>query len=57
MQQMELCGKCAELLRAKNIVRVVSRPINHKVTCENCKWRRYGGTYDVEPKKEKKPNT
>lgn len=57
MQQMELCGKCAELLRAKNIVRVVSRPINHKVTCENCKWRRYGGTYDVEPKKEKEPNT
>lgn len=54
MQQMELCGKCAELMKEKNVVRVVSRPINHKVVCESCKWRRFGGTYAVEPRKEKK---
>lgn len=57
MQQMVLCGRCAELMREKSIVRLVHRPINHKITCENCQLRRYGGTYDVEPKREKKQNT
>lgn len=54
MQRMELCGRCVEALRKKHLVRLVNRPINHKITCEVCNLRRYGGTYDVEPKKEKK---
>lgn len=57
MQQMELCGSCVELMRDRFLVKLVNRPINHKIDCENCKRRRYGGTYDVEPKKAKKPNT
>ena len=57
MQRMELCGRCAELMRDRHLVKVVSRGINHKITCENCKCRRYGGTYDVEPKRAKKADT
>lgn len=57
MQQMELCGRCVELMRDRYMVKLVHRPINHKIDCENCKCRRYGGTYDVEPKKAKKQNT
>ena len=53
MQQMNLCGRCVELLRDRHIVRVVNRPINHKITCDVCRRRRYGGTYDVEPLKRK----
>ena len=51
MQQMELCGRCVELLREKYMVRLVNRPINQKITCEACKMRQYGGVYDVGPAK------
>jgi hypothetical protein len=57
MQRMELCGRCAERMRDRHIVRLVHRGINAKITCENCKLMRYGGTYDVEPKREKKSDT
>ena len=53
MQRMELCGRCVEAMRQKHLVRLVNRPINYKITCERCKLRRHGGTYDVEPKKER----
>lgn len=53
MQRMELCGRCVEALRVKHQVRLVNRPINHKITCEVCKLRRYGGTYDVAAKRER----
>lgn len=39
MQRMELCGSCVELMRDGYLVKLVSRPINHKVTCEHCKRR------------------
>lgn len=51
MQQMELCGRCVELLREKYMVRLVNRPINQKITCEVCGLRQYGGVYDVGPAK------
>jgi hypothetical protein len=52
MQQMTLCGKCAELMRARFLVKTVSRGINNKIECQNCKRRRYGGTFTVEAKKQ-----
>ena len=51
MQKMSLCGRCAELMRERFIVRKVSQPINHKIDCDNCKLRRYGGEYDISPKR------
>ena len=57
MQRMELCGRCVEALREKYMVRLVNRPINHKITRECCTLRRYGGTYDVGPAKRKKEET
>ena len=56
MQRMDLCGRCVEAMRQKHLVRLVNRPINYKITCECCQLRRYGGTYDVEPKKERGKN-
>ena len=53
MQRMELCGRCVEAMRVKHQVRLVNRPINHKITCEVCQLRRYGGTYDVAAKRER----
>jgi hypothetical protein len=52
MQQMTLCGKCAELMREQFLVKTVSRGINNKIDCQNCKRRRYGGTFAVEAKKK-----
>lgn len=56
MQQMNLCGRCSELLRDRYNIRLVDRSINNKIDCDVCKRRRYGGTYDVKPK-QKKQNT
>ena len=52
MQRMTLCGKCAELMRDRFLVKTVSRGVNRKIDCQNCKRRRYGGTYDLEPKRK-----
>lgn len=51
MQQMTLCGRCLEVLRDRFIVRLVHRGINEKIDCDVCRRRKYGGTYDVEPKR------
>ena len=51
MGKATLCGKCVELMRDRFIVRLVHRPINNKVDCQCCKRRRYGGEYELTPKK------
>ena len=53
MQRMELCGRCVALIRDKYFVKLVDRPSNHKVTCQHCKRRRYGGVYDVAPQEKR----
>ena len=53
MQQMTLCGRCAEVMRSRYIVRLVNRGIDEKVTCDVCKRRKYGGTYDIQSKRHK----
>ena len=54
MQRTSLCGRCAELMRDAYKIKLRSRPINNKITCDCCKRRRYGGEYDVEPKEARK---
>lgn len=51
MQQMTLCGRCAEVLRSRYIVRLTYRDVNVKIDCDVCKRLRWGGTYDVTPKR------
>ena len=53
MQRMELCGRCVDVMRERNLIRMVSRPVSCRIYCECCKDLRYGGIYDVRPKKQK----
>ncbi len=48
---LKLCGKCAALMQDAYEVHEVSRGVCEKVVCANCGKRRYGGTYEVQPKK------
>lgn len=52
MQELILCGRCAELMRERFFIKTISRAINNKITCSNCKRRRYGGTFAVEAKQK-----
>lgn len=51
MQEMTLCGRCAELLRDRYIVRLLHRGIHQKIDCDVCKRHTYGGKYELEPKR------
>ena len=44
---VELCGKCAALLREAATVVKVGGGADHKVRCEQCRRQRYGGTYEI----------
>ena len=55
MRKMTLCGRCAELMREHFLVKTVSRGINQKIECQNCKRRRYGGTFELVVKQKEKP--
>ena len=55
MQQMTLCGRCAEVLRSRYIVRLMHRDVTVKINCDICRRLRWGGTYDVIPKRGEKP--
>lgn len=52
-REMELCVPCAEELKAGYSVRKIGN-IRNKITCENCRRRRYGNRYAVESKQEKR---
>lgn len=43
----DLCGRCAALLGQEYDVRKVAGGRDHKVTCQQCGLRRYGGTYEI----------
>lgn len=42
---VELCGKCAELMRETYQLRRVAGGVNNKITCGRCGRRRYGAAY------------
>lgn len=50
----DLCGKCAHEMEAAYDVRALDRAKNEKVICARCRKKRYGGRYEVLPKKENK---
>lgn len=53
MKQIDLCARCAALLSDGGYsIKMVKRGINNKVTCGHCNRRRYGATYEVNPKKK-----
>ena len=50
---VELCGKCAELMRETYRLRKTAGGVNYKITCARCGRRRYGAAYELEAKGEK----
>lgn len=48
----ELCVPCSVKLAETNNVKK-TRHRRDKITCDECKRRRYGGEYEVSPKAEK----
>ncbi len=52
-KQLELCGRCAAIFAETYRVERVAGGCDHKVTCEHCRKRRYGGTYKIETKTKK----
>lgn len=48
----ELCVPCANRYSEAFTVKKVSGGADNKITCEHCKKRRYGGTYEVTRKKK-----
>ncbi|MEG1579071.1 MAG: hypothetical protein RR949_07505 [Oscillospiraceae bacterium] len=53
MIKAELCGKCSALMRDGYLVRRVGGGVDNKVYCANCGKRRYGATYELEPRSKK----
>ena len=47
---VELCGRCAELMRETYRLRQVAGGVNNKITCARCGRRRYGAAYELEAK-------
>lgn len=47
-KKMELCAKCTALIADAYDVRRIAGGVDYKVTCEHCRKRRFGGTYEVE---------
>jgi len=50
-KKMDLCGRCAALMMDACDLHKVSGGVNNKVTCAYCGKRRYGGSYEVQPKR------
>ena len=54
---LDLCGICFAQMQADYNFRRTSRPVNYKITCAQCGRRRYGATYEAEPKEAGKHGT
>lgn len=49
-RKMKLCGRCAVRYRQTHSVELLRKPVNWKITCEECKRRRYGAEYRIRRK-------
>ena len=52
IQTVDLCGRCANVMREGYKVQKVAGGADQKVTCALCMRRRYGGTYEIEKMKK-----
>lgn len=49
-EKMDLCVPCAAKLKEKFNVKKVHENVDVKITCAQCRRRRYGATYGVSEK-------
>lgn len=52
--QIVLCPKCAALMETAYILKKISKGVDAKVDCQNCRRHHYGGTYEIITKKSKR---
>lgn len=52
IQKVNLCGRCANVMREGYRVKKVAGGANCKVNCALCGRRRYGGNYEIEKLKK-----
>ena len=45
--KQDLCGACLAQVRADHGIKLLTRGVGNKITCDKCGRRRYGGTYEV----------
>ena len=45
--KQDLCGACLAQVRADHAIKLLTRGVGNKITCDKCGRRRYGGTYEV----------
>lgn len=51
---IDLCTPCAAVIGEGYTLKVIRRGVNNKITCGHCNRRRFGATYEIEPKRKKK---
>ena len=51
---MNLCGRCADRVRERKIVRKISVGENVRGTCDVCRLQRFVSAYEIEPKREER---
>lgn len=49
----DLCTPCAEKMRDGYTLKMIRRGVDYKITCALCGRRRFGATYETEPKRKK----
>ncbi len=52
--KLDLCGACLAQVRADHAIKLLTRGVGNKITCDKCGRRRYGGTYEVTKREDKR---
>lgn len=54
LMKQDLCGACLAQVRADHAIKLLTRGVGNKITCDKCGRRRYGGTYEVTKREDKR---
>lgn len=52
--KLDLCGACLAAVRAEHEIKLLTRGVDNKITCAHCGRRKYGGTYEVTKREDKR---
>lgn len=52
--KQDLCGACLARVRADHEIKLLTRGVGNKITCAKCGRRKYGGTYEVTKREDKR---
>lgn len=50
----DICGGCVDKMAEGYILTRIAGGVNNKITCACCGKRRYGATYELTPKKQRR---